>query len=330
MLPNGQIADYIRIFIRLQRVGTFNSKTLGNSNKKLKRIGKTLLKVIISGVALYFVFQKVSFSAIWEALLKVKVLWFVIALIGYNLSKIISAIRTFVFYKNINIRLDFKTNLVLYYIGMFFNLFLPGAVGGDVYKVAKLREYNDDISYKRLAAVTLADRFSGLSLLIVLGSIFFFFSSFNFNEQPVFFYANALLLVATIPGLYLFFKYIWKAETSKRFMKTSFLSFLVQFIQVLCAICLLQAVTITDHYFDYLTLFLASSVASSLPLTIGGVGARELVFVYGYNFLLVDQEKSIAFTFLFFMLTVFSAIPGLVLYLLTFYEKKNARLDEVH
>ena len=285
-----------------------------------------MLKVLLSGVALYFVFQKVEFSKIWESLLKVKVLWFVLGLLAFNLSKILAADRINVFYKNIGVSLNRFDNLRLYYIGMFFNIFLPGSVGGDVYKVAQLKK-NNEVGYKRLAAVTLADRLSGLSLLVVLGCVLFFISSFDFNAKPLYGYFNGLVLLGTIPALYLFFNYIWKAETAKNFFKTNQLSLGVQLGQLVCAFCLLQAVWINDNYFDYLTLFMASSVAATIPLTVGGVGARELVFIYGYTFLMVNEEKSVAFTFLFFLVMVFSAIPGFILYLLTFSKKRNAKLD---
>jgi len=288
-----------------------------------------VLKVLLSGVALYFVFQKVEFDKIWAALLKVKVLWFVLGLLAFNLSKILAADRINVFYQNIGIVLSRANNLRLYYIGMFFNIFLPGSVGGDVYKVAQLKKDNE-VSFKRLAAVTLADRLSGLSVLVVLGCVLFYISSFDFAEKPLMGYFNGLVLVGTIPCLYFFFKYIWKAETAKKFLKTNQLSLLVQLGQLVCAFCLLQAVWIGDNYFDYLTLFMASSVAATIPLTIGGVGARELVFIYGYHFLLVNEEKSVAFTFLFFLVMVFSAIPGFVLYLLTFSKKHKKQHAKVH
>jgi hypothetical protein len=47
---------------------------------------------------------------------------------------------------------------------MFYNLFLPGAISGDAYKVVLLtRKY--DVSYKKITAAVLLDRFSGLLAL---------------------------------------------------------------------------------------------------------------------------------------------------------------------
>jgi uncharacterized membrane protein YbhN (UPF0104 family) len=75
----------------------------------------------------------------------------------------------------------------------------------------------------------------------------------------------------------------------------------------------LFALSINGNLVDYLTLFLISSVVSVLPITIGGVGARELVFLFGYKFLEIDKTASVSFTLLFFLITAFSSLPGVLL-----------------
>lgn len=49
----------------------------------------------------------------------------------------------------------------LYWLGMFYNLFLPGSISGDAYKIVILkRRYN--APYKKTSAAVLLDRFNGL------------------------------------------------------------------------------------------------------------------------------------------------------------------------
>jgi uncharacterized membrane protein YbhN (UPF0104 family) len=74
---------------------------------------------------------------------------------------------------------------------------------------------------------------------------------------------------------------------------------------------------------DYLSLFMASSVVAVLPITIGGIGARELVFILGHQWLPVDQEKAVAFSFLFFLVTAFSSLSGLIFIPTIDRKKKN-------
>ena len=54
---------------------------------------------------------------------------------------------------------------------MFYNLFLPGAISGDAYKVIMLnRRYKT--SYKKASAEVLLDRFSGVLALGVILSVY--------------------------------------------------------------------------------------------------------------------------------------------------------------
>ncbi len=68
---------------------------------------------------------------------------------------------------------------------------------------------------------------------------------------------------------------------------------------------------VDDLYIEYLTLFLLSSIVAVLPFTIGGVGARELVFIFGANYLMIDKNTAVAFSILFFMITAVSSFTGI-------------------
>jgi uncharacterized membrane protein YbhN (UPF0104 family) len=58
-------------------------------------------------------------------------------------------------------------------------------------------------------------------------------------------------------------------------------------------------------------LFLLSSVVAVLPFTIGGIGARELVFIFGADYLLIDKNTAVAFSILFFIITAVSSLSGI-------------------
>ena len=80
---------------------------------------------------------------------------------------------------------------------------------------------------------------------------------------------------------------------------------------MLTAFLLLLSLNVVSNYWEYIFLFMLSSVAAVLPFTIGGVGSREFVFLIGYQFLSIDRDLSVAFTMLFFMVLAFSALIGI-------------------
>jgi uncharacterized membrane protein YbhN (UPF0104 family) len=101
----------------------------------------------------------------------------------------------------------------------------------------------------------------------------------------------------------------------------------VQLGQVICAVFILKALHIDLFYWDYLTLFMLSSVAAIIPLTIGGIGSREMVFLFGAQFLQIDKTAAVAFALLFFMVSAASSLIGL--FFITGIEKKSETVESI-
>lgn len=281
-------------------------------NTRTKKIIQNIVKLLITAVALYYVFQKIDRKALLDSILSTKIGFYLLAVVAFNISKSFSAFRVWELYKAIGIKLSRWFNLKLYYVGMFYNLFLPGSIGGDGYKVYLLKQGNKETKTKLLVAATLLDRLSGLAILFLLGAVFFLLSSFTKNADLP--YAKELVIagmVLVVPLFYLFIKFIFPSFL-KVFGITTVYSLAVQFGQVVTAIFLLYALSINQNFMDYLTLFMVSSVVAVIPFTVGGVGARELVFLYGFQFLAIEKNKAIAFTLLFFSVTAITALIGLL------------------
>ncbi|MEM9340899.1 MAG: lysylphosphatidylglycerol synthase transmembrane domain-containing protein, partial [Bacteroidota bacterium] len=147
--------------------------------KRRKKIIQNTVKLLITGVALYYVFQKVDREELLNSIVQTKIAYYLLAILAFNASKIASAFRVLEFYRAIGIYLSRLFNLKLSYVGMFYNLFLPGSIGGDGYKVYLLKQGNNQVKTKLLVAATLLDRLSGLAILFLLGGVFFLLSSFD-------------------------------------------------------------------------------------------------------------------------------------------------------
>ncbi|MEY3647722.1 MAG: hypothetical protein RLZ13_607, partial [Bacteroidota bacterium] len=101
----------------------------------LKNQLKTALKILLTGGALYLVFQKIDTDNLLQLSKTLSWGWLIPALALFVGSKVATAIRLNAYFANIHISLSFWENWRLYLIGMFYNLFLPGGIGGDGYKV---------------------------------------------------------------------------------------------------------------------------------------------------------------------------------------------------
>jgi uncharacterized membrane protein YbhN (UPF0104 family) len=234
--------------------------------------------------------------------------WLVVAAILFILSKIVSSFRLNIYFKCIGVHLSEIVNLKLYWLGMFYNLFLPGGIGGDAYKVILLNR-NKKQSVKLLSASVLLDRVSGVVGLAILAAIYFALIS----RQKSY---STSLLAAIVPALFIYYVFIKKIFPSfiSAFTSTLLLGLLVQALQVLCAYCIMAsipiAIGIPEHQSAYIFIFLLSSIVAILPFTIGGLGAREVVFLWGSSLFLLDKQQSIYISILFYLITLIVSFVG--------------------
>lgn len=277
-------------------------------DNKVKKLLKTLLKFALSGLALWFVFSKISWVEVSSLLIQTKVVYLLLAGILFISSKVLSAYRLQLFFKAIDVDMPHQTNLKLYWVGMFYNLFLPGGVGGDGYKVYLLhRKYGTPV--KLLIQASLIDRVSGLVSLLFLAGIGFLW--LDLTSFPTWVWsADVCCLLAIFPSFYLLSKYLFGSFISA-LAKAMAWSLGVQLLQVVSAFMILYALGVQDNLMGYAVLFLVSSFVSIFPFTIGGLGSREFTFLMGYQYFGIDESVSIALSLLFTLISAFVSFGGI-------------------
>lgn len=273
-----------------------------------KKAVKLLIKLLLTGLALYLVFRKIDTSTTLAIIQGANAIYLILAWLFFILSKVFSAVRLNYFFRDLGVRLPAVENLRLYGIGMFYNLFLPGGIGGDGYKVFLLNKFHGT-PVKQLLQSVLLDRLNGLVVLIFLMLLLVFWADIAIVfPLPVEGLATAglILLAAGFYGMMRLFFSAFMGST----VITLLYSFLVQIMQLVCAYFILLALEIHTQLIAYQFVFLLSSVVAVLPLTIGGVGARELVFIVSHDYLGIDKNAAVAFSLLFFLITALSSLTG--------------------
>lgn len=271
---------------------------------------KTALKLLLTGLALYLVFQKIDTAQLFQLAKTMHWPWLLPAILLFVGSKVATAIRLNRYFSNIGLHLSEWQNWRLYLIGMFYNLFLPGGIGGDGYKVYLLnKDFNSPV--KPLLQASLLDRLGGLVAILSL-----LFGLLLLTEFPLplanSWTGKALLLGGTlgiVPGFWLLQKSFF-SRFLPSFWSGMGWSFVGQVAQMAAVVCLLFALGVSDKLLAYQAVFLASSVVAVLPLTIGGVGARELVVVYAHGYAGIDETAAVAFSLLFFLISAGVSLVG--------------------
>lgn len=189
---------------------------------------------------------------------------------------------------------------------MYYNLFLPGGVGGDGYKVYLLRKSHGK-SVKLLTWIMLLDRLGGLAaigLLVALLTLFIRLPNDIWNGLAV----GALLLIPI--GAYLGLKLFFRQYTPI-YPSIMGWSIVVQGAQVVAAMCLLLALDQTSNLTAYLMLFLVSSVAAMLPISLGGLGARELAMFYMADYLHLNPDLAMSISLAFYAISALTSLGGI-------------------
>ncbi|CAN5418573.1 lysylphosphatidylglycerol synthase transmembrane domain-containing protein [soil metagenome] len=272
----------------------------------MKKFLKLFLKIAVTAVCLWYVSHKIDWAQSFTIIKNSNWLWLLAATVLFIASKVVSSLRLNIYFNNINVQLSQIQNLKLYWLGMFCNLFLPGGIGGDAYKVILLNRTNN-YPVKQLTAAVLLDRISGVVGLGILAVIYYYFVFSGANYSLLFLY----LLPVGLLVYYFFAKKIFPSFI-KGFWPTLSLGLAVQGLQVLCAYAIMQALHIAQHQTVYILLFLLSSIVAILPLTIGGLGAREVVFLWGSSTLLhlTNDPTPVSISISFYIITLCISFIG--------------------
>jgi uncharacterized membrane protein YbhN (UPF0104 family) len=269
------------------------------------RVVKLLLKIAITGLCFWYISQKIDFTRAFDALRKANVSFLILAVLSFSFSKLLAAFRLNIYFRNIRVQLTEWRNIRLYWLGMFYNLFLPGSISGDAYKVVLLnRRYK--APYKKTSVAVLLDRFSGLLALGIILSVY----GVVVLENKTW---DALLIAgacAAIIGLYLIVRLLFK-DFLPGFWLTFLWGMAVQILQVVCLYCVLLSLHIPLHQSEWIFIFLVASVVSVLPISLGGgLGTRELVFAEGARFFALDPHLGVIISLLFYLSNVLSSVWG--------------------
>ena len=134
-----------------------------------------VVKVAVSAALLYALFRKTDFNAFLNAVSSVSVFYAALAVLIYFMVQCVSAYRwSLILAKDVSV--PYREILSIYFIGMFFNNFLPTIIGGDVVKGYYL--YKRVGNGPKVFASIFMDRYSGFAALMAITLVAFVFGYF--------------------------------------------------------------------------------------------------------------------------------------------------------
>jgi len=299
----------------------------------------TFLKAAISLGLLAFFLSNIDLVHLREALSNAKFSYIAICLLVYLVGQGLSSIRWALLARTVGFDNPLSDFTIYYFIGMFFSLFTPSTVGGDVGRVVYLaREGANRKDYAGATAFAtisvLADRAIGMAVLVWIGAIaLMLFPEYDLPATIVYvtyaIAAGLLLGVLSLP----FLSHIMPGK-NHRIMKNlhialqryprhwhavvnaMLISLVVHFIQAWMHVLIGRALGFYIPWSYALIIYPLVGTFSALPVSLNGIGLRE----GGYLFLLtrigVSSAHAIAFGLLWFAVIVIDSLIGGLIFIL--------------
>jgi len=283
---------------------------------KLWSVVKIILIIAVTGGLLYYVFSKVPFNKIEHRLLHANRYWQAGAVMCYVGSMLFSSWRLLSFFKSIGLNLDWRFNLRLYFLGLCYNVLLPGGIGGDGYKIYLLHK-RYKLPTKKVFWAILFDRLSGFWAIgaIVVGLIILI-PSFPYHLA----YPLAIVSVGSV--IYYFVARKFFKEYTHKFFQGHCKAICVQTMQLLTIVCLLMSQDFTGKFAPYLLSFLFSSLAAIIPFSLGGGGIRDALFLTLARQFNLTEDMAVYLSFGFYLISIIVALCGV------YYVLRPSRLEE--
>lgn len=295
-------------------------------NPKTKKTLLLILKIGISLSLFYLVYKKIDVDSVINIVLGTNLGYLSLAILFFVISQIISSYRLNYLFHSHSFKLSQISNLKLYLLGMFYNFFVPGGVGGDAFKVYLLNK-NFNWKSKQVLKLVFIDRLIGLTAIAciiyliiafypaILGSLINNFE--NYNNWFIILFPIVLVVGQILT------KKIFQVAI-KQFYTTLAYSIVIQLMQIVSVIFITLALGIsTELYYLYIFVFLLSSVFS--VISFAGIGIREFLFFEMSVHFSLDENTAVTIGTLFTLITALISIFGIYYH----FKKPTLKLQQI-
>jgi uncharacterized protein (TIRG00374 family) len=317
---------------------------------------RLVAKILVSLGLLVFLLVKISFSELVGLFESLDIGVIVGAMSVFLLSNIIGSLQWHLLLKSSGVQILFHKTIRVYFIGLFFNNFLPANIGGDAVKVYDVSKVGNSVY--QVVAVTLLDRIIGIFSLCLLAcvavltfvktppidNLWLYFVIFVGCMTPVlgFYFVKPLgqilrWLVGTLrplswdKGGSSILDYLGEFKARKPLiLQLILISVVIQslrvFTHILVAISLGIAIapTVIGLFFVFVPLL---SLAMIPPITINGLGIREGLGILLFSQAGIGQTDAFAIEFLTYVVSVSVSLLGLVSFLTRGVTRKRPKDD---
>jgi glycosyltransferase 2 family protein len=308
-----------------------------------RSLGATFLKVVVTLGLYVAVFYKVDRSALWTRLESAQLGWVALGVLCYAAGQWTSAWRWWILLAPVRLAVPFLRMVAFYFVGMFFNMFLPTIVGGDAVKAILLTRETG--APARSTVSVFMERNVGLAALFVIATtsawlappvtvldlplrwlVVLLFSGF-IGANIVIFNPRAYRVVdrviartplaGTRSRTASFYDALLPYRRAPGPLAASLaLSFLFQVVVILVVFLNGKALSHDVPVLALAVFVPLISLAGMVPVSVNGLGLREALYVLLFGRIGTPADVALLMALLYFAVTLLASLPGGIVYML--------------
>ncbi len=307
-----------------------------NKKQTRKQLVINLVKIIISTALIVWLLHRIGIQTIVRQLATADPMFILAGVLTFAVSNIIGSIQWFLILRARDVKLSVWQAISYYHVGLFFNNFLIGYVGGDAFRIYDVNRSSGD--FTSAMSTVILDRFVGFFSLTSLAMIVSLFTIRDFTSLSAIYIIGAVLFAWILAlvilfnervamGLGRFFrpffpKFVREKSSAVYYALNEFRGFKRSLRNVFILSFTVQALRILVHYWAALSVGVSTSVwmffvfvpiialMASLPISVGGIGVREQSGVTLFSSLGIAAPQVVAFEFLAYLIGIIATLPG--------------------
>ncbi|MFH1876049.1 MAG: lysylphosphatidylglycerol synthase transmembrane domain-containing protein [Candidatus Omnitrophota bacterium] len=318
-------------------------------------MGKKLsfaFRILVAAALIFALFKFVPYQELIGVYRRSNKFYLVLAFVAFFSSYFLGAHRWKILLRALGIKISFKESFYCGLSSLFFNLFFPSFVAGDIFRSVSISQRHGKT--KQIASSVLMDRFSGscaLSLvsggafifgillgripaerkifipLFILGSLVGVVSVIIFSRR-VFTFLTGILRARPVfrKKLINFHDQLYFFRTHPRvFLKSLIFSGLIQALTPISFFISARAFGVDISFIYFLILVPVIMAIALIPITIAGAGTREAAAVYFFALVGVENSVSLGMSLLNLAFSVLSGIIGGIFYVIVYHRWLQSR-----
>lgn len=297
-----------------------------------------VFRILITLAILFALFKLVPYKKIIEVFKDSNKTYLVFAGLTFSSCFFLAAGRWQLLLSALGVKISFPEVFYAFFSGLFFNLFFPSFVAGDVFRSLSISHCHG--SKKKVASSVLMDRYSGTVGLVLIVLISYLLGR-NILPDPRVLVAIAVISAGSLflslaifnRAFFLFLTKVFRKNPKIEekiisfhdqlyffkkkpgvFLGSLVFSLLIQLLVPISFFLTARAFGVTLSILYFLILVPIIMVIALIPITIAGAGTREASSVYFFSLIGISKSIGLGISLFNLILSVFLGILGGILY----------------